>query len=176
MENPVNSRLGLTIKGNEVTRDPVAQPAPCETSLACLPQCLILTAECLVTPGAKPTSLWGLMNPDMPTARIESAASEGDLNQVGGRTLEAMNLRSVTPEGFAYAFFMANNRLDNLTGDAVGRSEWQKQFLSQMFPGGISQQCAELLIGAYRLVRLPNTCRVLLPMSMTQITSLLQKQ
>ena len=86
--------------------------------------------------GAKPTSSWGLMNPDMPTARIESAASEGDLNQVGGRTLEAMNLRSVTPEGFAYAFFMANNRLDNLTGDAVGRSNGKSSSYRKMFPGG----------------------------------------
>ena len=136
MENPVNSRLGLTIKGNEVSagsggaagamRNVTGLPAPV----------LNFNRRMFGDPGAKPTSLWGLMNPDMPTARIESAASEGDLNQVGGRTLEAMNLRSVTPEGFAYAFFMANNRLDNLTGDAVGRSEWQKQFISQMFPGG----------------------------------------
>ena len=136
MENPVNSRLGLTIKGNEVSagsggaagamRNVTGLPAPV----------LNFNRRMFGDTGAKPTSLWGLMNPDMPTARIVSAASEGDLNQVGGRTLEAMNLRSVTPEGFAYAFFMANNRLDNLTGDAVGRSEWQKQFLSQMFPGG----------------------------------------
>ena len=116
------------------------------------------------------------MNPDMPTARIESAASEGDLNQVVEGTLEAMNLRSVTPEGFAYAFFMANNRLDNLTGDAVGRSEWQKQFLSQMFPGGHIPAMRRAIDRGVPASAIAEYLQVLLPMSMTQITSLLQKQ
>src|SRR5207245_1372888 len=43
-------------------------------------------------------------------------------SQYGGSSQETKNARSVTPEGFAYAFFMANNYLDlsperRLTGD-----------------------------------------------------------
>lgn len=50
----------------------------------------------------KQTLLWGEFNPNLPTANV---APEGSLTEM----VRDPNARSETPEGFAYAFFMANN-------------------------------------------------------------------
>lgn len=60
----------------------------------------------------KKTMLWGKFNPDLPVAPV--AATEGSKMHrlFGGSSQKTKNARSETPEGFAYAFFMANNYID----------------------------------------------------------------
>lgn len=62
-------------------------------------------------PLTKKTLLWGRFNAELPTANV--APTEGRLtDKRGGKSLETKNFRSETPEGFSYAFFMANNYHD----------------------------------------------------------------
>jgi len=63
-------------------------------------------------PYTKRTLLWGRFNADLPIAPVE--ATEGSkMMQYGGKSQATKNARSVTPEGFAYAFFDANNAVDH---------------------------------------------------------------
>ena len=61
----------------------------------------------------KKTLLWGRMNADLPIAPTEPTAGSKMHSQYGGSSIETKNARSATPEGFAYAFFEANNAVDN---------------------------------------------------------------
>lgn len=59
-------------------------------------------------PYTKRTQLWGEFNTALPTANVE--ATQGSLiHKLRGDVEEDKAKRSETPEGFAYAFFMANN-------------------------------------------------------------------
>lgn len=59
-------------------------------------------------PYTKKTHLWGVFNPNLPTANVEPV--EGSLiSKLRGDLLEDKLKRSETPEGFAYAFFMGNH-------------------------------------------------------------------
>jgi N12 class adenine-specific DNA methylase len=65
-------------------------------------------------PYTKRTQLWGEFNPHLPTARVGGSKEDGGEGskiheQMTGYTKEDQLERSVTPEGFAYAFFMANH-------------------------------------------------------------------
>lgn len=56
-------------------------------------------------PYTKETKLWGEFNPNLPLANVEP--SEGSLiHKLRGDNAEDKARRSLTPEGFAYAFFM----------------------------------------------------------------------
>jgi hypothetical protein len=57
----------------------------------------------------KKTVLWGHFNPELPTANVEPVEGSKMWAKYGGKSQATKNARSVTPEGFAYAFFMANN-------------------------------------------------------------------
>jgi len=60
-------------------------------------------------PYTKQTQLWGEFNADLPTANVE--ATLGSLiHKLRGDVEEQKAQRSVTPEGFAYAFFVANRK------------------------------------------------------------------
>ena len=61
-------------------------------------------------PYTKRTLLWGNFNPDMPTANVKP--TEGSKMHKMSPSEERAALRSETPEGFSYAFFMANNFAD----------------------------------------------------------------
>lgn len=61
----------------------------------------------------KKTLLWGRFNADMPIAPVEATEGSKMFKLYGGKSLATKNARSVTPEGFAYSFFMANNAIDN---------------------------------------------------------------
>ncbi|CDS48897.1 hypothetical protein [Polaromonas sp. CG9_12] len=62
-------------------------------------------------PTTKPTMLYGNFNAELPLANV--APTEGSkTDKQGGKSQATKNARSVTPEGFAYAFFMANNYID----------------------------------------------------------------
>jgi hypothetical protein len=62
-------------------------------------------------PYTKKTLLWGSFNPNLPTAHVEAT----DGSAIANLSSSATNERSETPEGFAYAFFMANH------GEAVAQ-------------------------------------------------------
>jgi hypothetical protein len=61
----------------------------------------------------KKTLLWGRFNADMPIAPVEPVEGSKMHTKYGGKSLATKNARSVTPEGFAYSFFMANNAIDH---------------------------------------------------------------
>lgn len=64
-------------------------------------------------PYTKKTLLWGRFNGDMPIAPVEPTEGSKMHKKYGGKSQKTKNARSVTPEGFAYAFFQANNAIDN---------------------------------------------------------------
>lgn len=58
-------------------------------------------------PYTKKTLIWGDFNPHLPQANVEP--TEGSrMHKLRGDVPEQKKLRSLTPEGFAYAFWMAN--------------------------------------------------------------------
>lgn len=64
-------------------------------------------------PYTKKTLIWGRFNADLPIAPVFPSEGSKMHTQYGGRSLATKNARSVTPPGFAYSFFMANNAIDN---------------------------------------------------------------
>jgi hypothetical protein len=64
-------------------------------------------------PYTKRTLLWGRFNADMPIAPVEPLEGSKMWAKYGGKSQKTKNARSETPVGFAYAFFMANNAVDN---------------------------------------------------------------
>ena len=61
----------------------------------------------------KKTLIWGRFNGDLPIAPVEPTEGSKMHTQYGGKSQATKNARSVTPEGFSYGFFMANNAHDN---------------------------------------------------------------
>lgn len=61
----------------------------------------------------KKTLLWGRFNADLPIAPVEPVQGSKMHRLYGGKSLATKNARSVTPIGFAYSFFMANNAHDH---------------------------------------------------------------
>lgn len=61
----------------------------------------------------KKTLLWGRFNADLPIAPVEPVEGSKMHRLYGGKSIATKNARSVTPEGFAYSFFIANNAHTN---------------------------------------------------------------
>ena len=89
-------------------------------------------------PYTKKTLLWGRFNNQLPFANVEP--TEGSLMHKlrGDDPIQKLE-RSVTPEGFAYAFFMANNAIDNYT-----REQELAYKITQAVTAGDEQYEAEL--------------------------------
>lgn len=64
-------------------------------------------------PYTNKTLIWGRFNADLPIAPVVPVEGSKMHSKYGGSSLATKNARSVTPQGFSYAFFMANNQLDN---------------------------------------------------------------
>jgi len=64
-------------------------------------------------PYTKKTLLWGRFDGDLPIAPVEPTEGSKMHKLYGGKSQATKNARSVTPEGFSYGFFMANNAVDN---------------------------------------------------------------
>lgn len=64
-------------------------------------------------PYTKKTLLWGRFNGDLPIAPVEPTEGSKMHRLYGGKSQATKNARSVTPEGFSYGFFMANNAHDH---------------------------------------------------------------
>lgn len=79
-------------------------------------------------PYTKKTQIYGNFNADLPTANVDPRKENGGMgskmHSLGSKDELDGGLRSVTPEGFAYAFFMANNDLDNPVADEIIRKEF----------------------------------------------------
>lgn len=61
----------------------------------------------------KKTLIWGRFNADLPVAPVEPTEGSKMHRLYGGKSMATKNARSVTPEGFSYGFFMANNAVDH---------------------------------------------------------------
>lgn len=61
----------------------------------------------------KKTLIWGRFNADLPIAPAEPTEGSKMHTKYGGKSQATKNARSVTPEGFAYSFFKANNAIDH---------------------------------------------------------------
>lgn len=99
----------------------------------------------------KRTLLWGRFNPDLPIAPVFPAEGSKMHQQFGGKSLATKNARSVTPEGFAYAFFMANNAADHPTLPLLGKYDRLCPWLvAEAVRAGLSaDDFAELVDDAY---------------------------
>lgn len=64
-------------------------------------------------PYTKKTLIWGRFNADLPIAPVDPVEGSKMHTKYGGKSMATKNARSVTPEGFAYSFFMANNAADH---------------------------------------------------------------
>lgn len=83
-------------------------------TLAGLPRWRLSFDPCnLGDPYTKRTLIWGRFNADLPVAPVEPTEGSKMHTQYGGRSLATKNARSVTPVGFAYGFFVANNAEDH---------------------------------------------------------------
>lgn len=69
-------------------------------------------------PYTKETNLWGEFDNNLPTANVEPTKGSY-IATLRGDVEEQKALRSVTPEGFAYSFFMANRRAAAEQADTV---------------------------------------------------------
>jgi N12 class adenine-specific DNA methylase/ribosomal protein S18 acetylase RimI-like enzyme len=61
----------------------------------------------------KKTLIWGRFNANLPVAPVEPTEGSKMHKLYGGKSMATKNARSVTPEGFSYGFFMANNAIDH---------------------------------------------------------------
>jgi hypothetical protein len=101
-------------------------------------------------PYTKKTLLWGRFNADLPLAPVEPTEGSKMHMMYGGKSQETKNARSVTPEGFAYSFFMANNAVDHpVMGiankyDMMDRGVFQKAIDAGMSEKQISEVIDDL--------------------------------
>jgi hypothetical protein len=95
-------------------------------------------------PYTKKTLLWGRFNAGLPIAPVEPTEGSKMHTMYGGKSEATKNARSVTPEGFAYSFFMANNAIDHPVMalankyDMMDRDVFQKAIDAGMSEGDIS--------------------------------------
>lgn len=91
-------------------------------SLCKLPRWRLSFDPCHVGhPYTKKTLLWGRFNANLPTAPVEPVEGSKMHSKYGGSSLATKNARSVTPEGFALSFFMANNADDHPAIEVTGK-------------------------------------------------------
>ena len=88
----------------------------------------------------KKTLLWGRMNADLPIAPVEPTEGSKMHSKYGGKSLATKNARSATPEGFAYAFFLANNAEDQ-PGMAIAYKydRLDRQIIERAVASGVSE-------------------------------------
>ena len=99
----------------------------------------------------KKTLIWGNFNADLPTANVEPTAGSKMHSQFGGKSQATKNARSVTPEGFAYSFFMANN-VHDYPVEARLRAEYPEAAgaISQALKAGVPEsRITELMEDTY---------------------------
>lgn len=89
----------------------------------------------------KKTLLWGRFNADMPIAPVVPVEGSKMHSQYGGKSLATKNARSVTPEGFAYSFFMANNAIDNRAMAIANKFDrLDRSLIEQAVEAGVTEE------------------------------------
>ncbi|MGZ0787109.1 DNA cytosine methyltransferase [Pseudomonas saponiphila] len=102
-------------------------------------------------PYTKKTLIWGRFNADLPVAPVYPTEGSKMHTQYGGSSLATKNARSVTPAGFAYAFFMANNAYQHPALEITGKYDRiDPRLLSLAIENGLKlQDLSNLLDDAY---------------------------
>jgi hypothetical protein len=102
-------------------------------------------------PYTKKTLIWGRFNADLPVAPVMPVEGSKMHSKYGGRSLATKNATSVTPEGFAYSFFMANNQLDNPQLALCAKYDrLSSRLLGQAIDAGLKpHEISELIDDAY---------------------------
>ena len=89
-------------------------------------------------PYTKRTLLWGNFNDDLPTANVEP--TEGSKMHMLSPTEDRAARRSETPEGFALAFFQANNYLDTDPRERTMKDYWYVAgAIDEAFRAGVTE-------------------------------------
>ncbi|GEM_PF-506875 len=92
-------------------------------------------------PYTKKTLLWGRFNADLPIAPVEPTEGSKMHQKYGGKSQATKNARSVTPEGFAYSFFMANNAHDNMAMTLANKYDrLDSSLIERAVDAGVSAQ------------------------------------
>lgn len=114
-------------------------------SLADLPPWRLSFDPChLGDPYTKRTLIWGRFNADLPVAPVEPSEGSKMHRLYGGSSLATKNARSVTPTGFAYAFFLANNAIDNPAMAVVNKYD---RLCPRLLEAAVDAGLAESFIG-----------------------------
>lgn len=102
-------------------------------------------------PYTKKTLLWGRFNGELPVAPVEATEGSKMHSKYGGSSIATKNARSVTPEGFAYGFFMANNAIDNpVMAIANKYDRLDRNVIKQAVEAGLTdKQIADLVDDPY---------------------------
>ncbi|WP_235664293.1 DNA cytosine methyltransferase [Pseudomonas savastanoi] len=102
-------------------------------------------------PYTKKTLIWGRFNADLPVAPVVPIEGSKMHLKYGGRSLATKNARSITPVGFSYAFFMANNHLDNPQFVLCAKYDrLSSRLLGQAIAAGLKpREISELIDDAY---------------------------
>jgi len=92
-------------------------------------------------PYTKKTLLWGRFNADLPVAPVAPTEGSKMHRMYGGKSQDTKNARSVTPEGFAYAFFQSNNAVDNPVMAVANKYDMLKPaVIKQALDAGLTSQ------------------------------------
>ena len=98
----------------------------------------------------KKTLIWGRFNADLPIAPVDPTEGSKMHKRYGGKSLATKNARSVTPEGFAYAFFQANNAIDNPVLAVAGKYDrLDKEKIKAAIDAGITPAQIDELVEDY---------------------------
>lgn len=102
-------------------------------------------------PYTKKTLLWGRFNGELPVVAVEPTEGSKMHQKYGGKSQATKNARSVTPEGFAYGFFMANNAIDNpVMAIANKYDRLDRNVIKQAVDAGLTdKQIADLVDDPY---------------------------
>ena len=102
-------------------------------------------------PYTKKTLIWGRFNADLPIAPVEPTEGSKMHTKFGGKSQKTKNARSVTPEGFAYAFFQANNAVDNPLMAVANKYDMMdpEVFKGALAAGMTEQQISEVIDDPY---------------------------
>lgn len=89
----------------------------------------------------KKTLIWGRYNADLPIAPMEPTEGSKMHTKYGGKSMATKNARSVTPEGFAYSFFQANNAHDNPVLAVAGKYDrLDKNIIGKAIAAGVTPE------------------------------------
>lgn len=92
-------------------------------------------------PYTKKTLIWGRFNADLPIAPVEPTEGSKMHQKYGGKSLATKNARSVTPEGFSYGFFMANNAHDHPAMAIANKYDrLDRGLIEQAVKAGVTEQ------------------------------------